>query len=58
VLRSGNGFPAVPSLPDDLDVGLRLEDQPEPTADQCLVVSHKNPNHGGAGLSGSRTLTV
>ena len=42
-----DGLAAVCGLPDDLDVGLGLEDHPEPGADECLVVddhdTHASP---------------
>ena len=54
-----DGLGAVPGLADDLDVGLDRQDQPEPGADQRLVVDQEHPqrlSHGSL-LSGSRTRT-
>jgi hypothetical protein len=40
--RTASGCAAVARLADDLEVLLRLEDHPEPGADECLVVDDED----------------
>jgi len=42
-----HGLGAVLGLPDDVNVVSRLEDHPEPTPDERLVVGEESPNHSG-----------
>src|SRR5262245_64497413 len=48
---------AVARLAHDLDVVLRLEDDPQPAADQGLVVGDENSDHVVCGSIGRRART-
>jgi len=48
---------AVGRLAHDLEVVLRLEDHPEPGAEQQLVVHQSDPDHAGRDSTGSVATT-
>ena len=49
---------AVVGLADDLDVGLALEDHPEPGADKALVVRQEDADHPGSPNGKARTKGI
>ena len=53
-----HGVAAVLRLAGDLDVLLRVEDQPEAAADERLVVRDQDRDHAGSVASGSRARTA
>jgi hypothetical protein len=56
-LRLLDGLDAVAGLADDLDVGLDLDDEPEPLAHEGLVVCEQDADHCSTS-SGSRARTT
>jgi len=55
--RTRDGLVSIGRLGDYLDVGLRLEDEPEAAADEGLVVGEQDPDHADA-ARGSRARMV
>jgi len=54
----GERVAAVVGLADDVEVGLGLEDHPQPAADQCFVVDDQDADHGVMCGRGSRARTI
>ena len=49
-----DGLRAVPGLPHDLDPLDGAEEEPEPSADQVLVVGDQDPDHGIGRVAATR----
>ncbi len=58
LVRQPDRLVAVGGLPDDLDVGLRVEDQAQTGADDRLVVGDEHSDHRAPPTSGSDAVTV